>query len=58
MRTLIFLVFSVLCNTAFSQDLTKRITTAIEKMHVDSQFRHAIISLYITNDSGKSYMQK
>jgi len=40
-------IFLFCCTNSFSQNVSSKLSAAIKKLEVDSQFRHGIISLYV-----------
>jgi D-alanyl-D-alanine carboxypeptidase/D-alanyl-D-alanine-endopeptidase (penicillin-binding protein 4) len=52
MRTVKILVFSLIASTSIAQDVQQKLAVEMSKMQSDSQFRHAIISLYVTDEAG------
>ncbi|MEO6668478.1 MAG: D-alanyl-D-alanine carboxypeptidase/D-alanyl-D-alanine-endopeptidase [Ferruginibacter sp.] len=47
MRTFCLLITLFICQISFSQDLKKKIDDALNKLAVDEQFKHSVLSFYV-----------
>ncbi|MEO8770391.1 MAG: D-alanyl-D-alanine carboxypeptidase [Ferruginibacter sp.] len=49
MRTFYLLMALLFCKISFSQDIKKKIDDAMNKLAVDEQFKHSILSMYLVD---------
>ncbi|MEJ7626968.1 MAG: D-alanyl-D-alanine carboxypeptidase/D-alanyl-D-alanine-endopeptidase [Ferruginibacter sp.] len=58
MKTVCIVIGLLLLNVCDAQDLKKNITEAISRLQKDEQFRHAVVSMYVTDKAGNIIYQK
>lgn len=59
MKTTLLLVGSLLSLFCYGQDVAQQLNTAVKKLEADSQFKHAIISMYVVESkTGKVVFDK
>ena len=59
MKTIFLTVYACICSVAMAQNITVQLSTAINKLESDEQFKHAIISMYVVDSKmGKVVFEK
>src|SRR5882757_9768753 len=49
MKQLLIIILTFTCSAAFSQNTADKLTTAIQQLTADAQFKHAAISMYVVD---------
>ncbi len=59
MRTFYLFMTIFCCQYSFSQDITEKLNTAINKLYADEQFKHGTLSMYVADSkTGKMLFEK
>ena len=58
MKRWIVIVILFITESVFSQDISEKLASAISRLEMDSQFRHATISLYVVDNEGRILFDK
>ena len=58
MKRWIAIVILFITESVFSQNISEKLASAISRLETDSQFRHAIVSLYVVDSEGRIIFDK
>ncbi len=59
MKSIFLTIYACICSAAMAQNITVQLSAAINKLEADTQFKHAILSMYVVDTkTGKLVFEK